>query len=223
MGGNCFTSRAFAALGRWRSRQLSRLIDDGGGSVVVNNPLMRIRIRKDNGSRLVVNGTIAFTPSLEGDERTTIHLCEGSTLKISGDFQIGNGVRIWLDKNASLFVGGRKNESGSGITCNSTILVRKKLVIGHDFVAAWQVFITDCDWHGISGRTPVAPTHIGDKVWIAHGASILKGTRIGDGCVVAAHSVCSGREYPANALLAGAPARVVREGMNWSREMSDSA
>lgn len=51
---------------------------------------------------------------------------------------------------------------------------------------------------------------IGNDVWIGHGAVILPGRSIGDGAVVAAGAVVT-KDVPAYAIVAGVPARVVKE------------
>ncbi len=50
---------------------------------------------------------------------------------------------------------------------------------------------------------------IGNDVWIGSGALILSGASIGDGAVVAAHSVVT-KPVPPYAIVAGNPARVVK-------------
>lgn len=52
---------------------------------------------------------------------------------------------------------------------------------------------------------------IGNDVWIGAGSVILKGARIGDGCIVAAGSVVTKGTYPANSLIGGNPASVLKE------------
>jgi len=54
------------------------------------------------------------------------------------------------------------------------------------------------------------PIIIGDFCWIGLGALILKGTRLGEGCIVGARSVVAAGDYPPFSLLVGIPARVVR-------------
>ena len=51
---------------------------------------------------------------------------------------------------------------------------------------------------------------IGNDVWIGHGAVILPGRTLGDGAVVAAGAVVT-KDVPAYAIVAGVPARVVKE------------
>lgn len=54
-----------------------------------------------------------------------------------------------------------------------------------------------------------APIIIGKNVWIGEYARICKGVSIGDGSVVAANSVVT-KDVPANCIVAGNPARVVK-------------
>lgn len=55
----------------------------------------------------------------------------------------------------------------------------------------------------------IRPVRIGNNVWIAPRCTILKGVTIGDNAVVATGSVVT-KDVPANTLVAGVPARVVR-------------
>lgn len=52
-----------------------------------------------------------------------------------------------------------------------------------------------------------APVVIGDNVWIGAGTIILPGVTVGSGSIVAAGAVVT-RDVPANALVAGVPARL---------------
>jgi acetyltransferase-like isoleucine patch superfamily enzyme len=54
------------------------------------------------------------------------------------------------------------------------------------------------------------PIVIGDYCWIGLGALILKGVRLGEGCIVGAHAVVNEGDYPAFSVIAGVPARVIR-------------
>lgn len=55
-----------------------------------------------------------------------------------------------------------------------------------------------------------APITIGEDVWICRGASILKGVRVESGSVVGANSVVT-RDVPARSVVAGCPARPLRQ------------
>jgi acetyltransferase-like isoleucine patch superfamily enzyme len=212
--------RAIAKVVRMmRSASLNRLIDEGGGKILLPNPWMRVSIRKATGARLILRGQLLLQPWIDGEARTVIDLAEGSLLEFAGDFEIGQGVRIVLAKKAVLSFGGRHLESASGISCDSIILVNNHIHIGADFICAWGVFITDCDWHNYNGQPPQEDVAIGDKVWISHHSTILKGSVIPDGCVIAAHSLVSGGDFTANSLVAGIPATVKATNIFWHRNM----
>jgi len=51
--------------------------------------------------------------------------------------------------------------------------------------------------------------NIGHNVWVGYGACILRGVSVGDNSIVGTNSVVT-RDVPANAVVAGVPARVIR-------------
>ena len=59
-----------------------------------------------------------------------------------------------------------------------------------------------------AGEGTVEDIWVGTGVWIGAGSMLLPGVYLEDGIVVAAGSVVTKGRYPANALLAGNPARV---------------
>lgn len=54
------------------------------------------------------------------------------------------------------------------------------------------------------------PVTIGKKVWIGSDSTILPGVEIGEGAIIAAGSVVT-KNVPRNTIVAGNPARIVRE------------
>jgi putative colanic acid biosynthesis acetyltransferase WcaF len=88
-----------------------------------------------------------------------------------------------------------------------TISVGDRSIIGEDvFLCTGTHDIYAADFHLVT-----KPIAVGRCVWIAAGATILPGVRIGDGAVVGAMAVVS-RDVPAGAVVVGNPARVVRIG-----------
>ena len=55
-----------------------------------------------------------------------------------------------------------------------------------------------------------APVIIGDAVWIGASATVLKGIKVGDGAIVARGSMVT-KDVPAYSIVAGNPARVVKQ------------
>ena len=124
-------------------------------------------------------------------------------------------------KPVKLGVWGREPHTGS-ITVGDYVLISPgtrisasdEVIIGDSVMMANSVYITDSDWHGIYDRTErsdaVTPVHIGDNVWLGDHCVILKGVTIGENSVVGANAVVS-RDVPANVVVAGNPAVVVKE------------
>ena len=66
----------------------------------------------------------------------------------------------------------------------------------------------DVDAPIISQGIDVRPVVIEDDVWIGHGATVLKGVRIGRGAVVAAGAVVT-RNVEPYTVVGGVPARLI--------------
>jgi acetyltransferase-like isoleucine patch superfamily enzyme len=143
---------------------------------------------------------------------TLLQLSPRSRVVLHGDMRIHTGGSIYLSEGAVLEMGSGYLNEDVRIGCYNHIK------IGHDVAIAEQVVIRDSDNHQLVGgpaHQPDAPIEIGNHVWIGMRATILKGVRIGDGAVVAAGAVVT-RDVPAYSIVAGVPARVVRENIRWS-------
>jgi acetyltransferase-like isoleucine patch superfamily enzyme len=88
------------------------------------------------------------------------------------------------------------------------------VVIGHSCMMASNSYITDADWHDIYNRN-LAPggsrsVVLEDNVWLGDGVIVCKGVRIGRNSVVGAGAVVVA-DVPSHVVVAGNPARVVKE------------
>jgi serine acetyltransferase len=110
----------------------------------------------------------------------------------------------------------------------SHIVAHHSIVIGDDVFTGPNVYITDQN-HGYAdpdvpiGRQWPSNTavSIGAGSWLGAGVIVLPGVCIGQNVVVAAGSVVRG-QIPDRCVIAGVPARVVREyvtGNGWSRPL----
>jgi len=94
------------------------------------------------------------------------------------------------------------------------IHAKNKIHIGDNCVIAANINIFDSNGHEliscnrVIGSDNPKPINIKNNVWIGMNAVILKGTTIGNNCVVAAGSVVKG-DFPDNTLIQGNPAKAV--------------
>ncbi|QAA35412.1 acyltransferase [Clostridium manihotivorum] len=100
----------------------------------------------------------------------------------------------------------------------ATIYSRNRIEIGSYTNIGGNVKILDNDFHPIDPEKrrendvdsiDSRPIKIGTNVFIGCNSIILKGSEIGDNCVIGAGSVVSGK-FPDNTVVAGNPARVVK-------------
>lgn len=96
----------------------------------------------------------------------------------------------------------------------SRISASDDITLGDGVMLANGAYITDSDWHTIYDRTVrderSYPVTIGDNVWLGDHATVLKGVTIGENSVIAARAVVT-RDVPANVVVAGSPAKVIKE------------
>ncbi len=107
---------------------------------------------------------------------------------------------------------GDKTVFGRNIVINSYLDVQ----VGAACIIADLVYITDFDHVFADLTVPIkdqgivkSPVRIGSDVWLATKVSVVRGTSIGDGSVVAANAVVT-RDLPQYSVAAGVPARVIR-------------
>jgi acetyltransferase-like isoleucine patch superfamily enzyme len=129
---------------------------------------------------------------------------------------IGDGVIIEVHAGACLDIGPE-----TFINPNARVIALESIRIGADCAVAWDVQIMDGDRHfflNAEGQQEknTAPIQIGDHVWIGARSLILKGAHIDNGAVIGAGSVVSGR-VGAGVVVAGNPAKVIREGVQWAK------
>ena len=134
-------------------------------------------------------------------------LGDNSTFKCN-DMKIHSGAKVSVAKNASLVLGSGYINNDCEIRCAESI------TIGENVAIANQVVIHDHDSHEIEGTPSSDPIKIGNHVWIGMRAIILKGVTIGDGAVVAAGAIVT-KDVPPNTVVAGVPAKVVKENVIW--------
>jgi len=97
-----------------------------------------------------------------------------------------------------------------------TISAFQHVSIGRECVIADRVMMIDFDHGMVEVDRPVRlqgiykrDVRVGNNVWIGYGACILRGVTVGDNAVIGTLAVVT-RDVPANAVVGGVPARVIR-------------
>lgn len=151
-----------------------------------------------------------------GDKGVSCHLTmlANSVLSISGSVTLHRGTNIVLHDGAHLSIGNQTYLNGASVDCS------QEVTIGEYCAIAEGVKIMDNSFHPITKngitKPSIAPVRIGNKVWIATNAIILPGVAIGDGAIVAAGAVVN-KNVPARSIVAGVPAKVVKENIDWKK------
>lgn len=126
-----------------------------------------------------------------------IHLGDHVTITIGKNFNTQN--KMWLNNL----------HSSSNVT------------IGSNCLFSHEVLIRPSDGHTIYNAetkellNPSKDIVIGNHVWIGQRAILLKGAEIPDNSIVGAGAIVNKKFTKQGCILAGSPARVVKENINW--------
>ena len=165
----------------------------GGGNEVVIHPNANLRN--------------VFLEFLGKDSKVYI----GENVSMQGQWCLGVGCTINI---------GSKTTSTNPVYI--TVAEHTTLSIGEDCMFATNNQIRTDDAHPIydvhtGKRLNISKdVTIGDRVWVAYGATIWGGAKIGSGSIVGAFSVVK-KHFPNNCVIAGVPAKVIRKDVFWER------
>ncbi|MCS0635641.1 acyltransferase [Streptomyces sp. LP05-1] len=205
----------FSSLTAWRRRMLSRAVHRGwhwvreAGAVTAEHP-GRLRFRRlGPGTRLAFPQGTVF-----GEEWIEL----GDHCIIAEQVTLSAGMLPGLDLGPEPVV---TLADGVVLGRGSHVVAEAPVSIGANTFCGPYVYITSTNHSYDDPHQPVGrqwpraePVRIGPGCWLGTGAVILPGARLGRNVVVAAGAVVRG-EVPDHAVVAGAPARVVRR---WDAE-----
>ncbi len=162
--------------------------------------LLKLRYR----GRLQTDGVCFICP------RVQLEIGPHAKLRIGRWAWIGHGCKIRVHEGEVAI--GAKTVIGQ----ECTISAYQHVSIGRECILADRVMLIDFD-HGVTEvERPIRlqgiykrDVHVGHNVWIGYGACVLRGVSVGDNSIVGTSSVLT-RDVPANAVVGGAPARVIR-------------
>jgi acetyltransferase-like isoleucine patch superfamily enzyme len=156
------------------------------------------------GRRLQTEGLCFICP------RVQLEIGRGATLRIGRWAWIGHGSKLRVHEGEVSI--GAKTVMGQ----ECTISAFQHVSVGRECILADRVMLIDFDHGVVEVDRPIRlqgiykrDVHVGHNVWMGYGACVLRGVTIGDNSIVGTSSVVT-REVPQNAVVAGAPARLIR-------------
>ena len=156
------------------------------------------------GWRWATDGMVFFGRSLE------LQIGRRGQIRFGRLVWIGDGTKIRCHEGVVEI--GAKTVFGQECTISAYHRVR----IGEQCVIADRAMFIDFD-HGVTEvERPIRQqgiykrdTIVGSNVWVGYGACVLRGVRVGDNAVIGTNAVVT-RDVPANAVVGGVPAKVLR-------------
>lgn len=151
-------------------------------------------------------------------------------IDIRGRRYIDFGTGFTTGRNCRMDVFDSKSRGKSLIFGNNVqlndnvhIVCEDSIIIGNNVLMASHIFISDCSHGSYKGDEndtpptippakrplPSKPIIIGSNVWIGEGVIVMPGVKIGDGCLIGAHSIVS-CDVPDNSVAVGSPLRIVK-------------
>lgn len=147
----------------------------------------------------------------------------------------GDGATVFLDERVVLTAGEVYCGPGSSIVLHGPVVATRspvidarnggRIIVAGDQLWAAGVYVATDDMHrledAVTGEriNPFGATiRIGHHVWLCRESVVTGHVEIADHVCVGLRALVRGQKVPPNVVLAGSPARVVREGTTWSFE-----
>jgi len=163
-----------------------------------------VLLKLRHGKRLQTDGICFICPGVQ------LEIGRHATLHIGRWAWLGHGTKIRVHEGEVSI--GAKTVMGQ----ECTISAFQHVSIGRECIVADRVMLIDFDHGVVEVERPIRlqgiykrDVRVGHNVWLGYGACILRGVVVGDNAIVGTSAVVT-KEVPANAVVGGAPARVIR-------------
>ena len=149
--------------------------------------------------KLIRGGDLQVAPVERFSPNVVFEMNKGAKVTLEKGVRVHSGTKIKVRKNAKLFMG-----ADAKINYNCIIACHDSVSIGEGTEFGPSVYVYDHDHDYRAGlkenKFLSAPVEIGKNCWIGANTVILRGTKLGDDCVVGAGCVIKG-EYPAGSVI----------------------
>lgn len=174
-------------------------------------PYRHSTIDIDKSASVLLHANIHINPQeVNGTKKEAILFVRpNGRLVINGAVRLLSGATLQVQQNASIDIG------QAYINHDATIIAANNMKLGNGLLISRNVTIFDSDFHTILDKdgnqiNTIKNIEIGDHVWVGVNATLLRGTKIGKGAVIAAGAVVGGK-IKEGTMAAGNPARSYSE------------
>ncbi|MBR6163319.1 hypothetical protein IKQ26_05490 [bacterium] len=126
--------------------------------------------------------------------------------------------------NCTVSIGQKTTANGLYICLGESA---SEVIVGDNCMISFEVEMSCTDTHSITDLQGNLLNkghfiHIGSRVWVCKRTTFLKDIAVKDDCVVAQNSVVTSCFDKTNCVIAGYPARIVKEGILWSSKRPEN-
>lgn len=175
-------------------------------------------------SKIIVKGKnnlIILEPGVRLNNCTINMSGNNAVLHIKRETYADKQIFHFEDNGCQILVGEKCILNGGQMSAAED---ERKIIVGSKCLFSSNIHIVTTDSHSIldlkskkrinKGEDVV----VGERVWITAGVSLLKGSAIAAGSVVGHKSVVTKKFVQENCVIAGNPAKIVKENIQWLAE-----
>jgi acetyltransferase-like isoleucine patch superfamily enzyme len=200
----------------------TKAISGSGNIISYKNSILTsvvFHIKGDRNYIQIAEGSLleGVTFSIRGDDHTIL---------IGRNCSFGPGSSMYLEDCRGVITIGENSTFGQVHIASTE--PGSKIEIGSDCMFANDIDIRTGDSHAIVSASTgerlnyAQDVMIGNHVWVAAHCVLLKGVHISDDSIVATGSVVTKKFNEKHIIIAGNPAIVVKEEINWTRQRTSA-
>lgn len=178
--------------------------------IIKNGEIKKTKIRCQENCDIEINNNVKLN-------NCTFILNNNSKI-IIGEKTVLNNTVIILEEDNFCYIGKNVNVGGMVISGKGK---NNFIKIGNNCLISTNVKIRNTDGHKIfkAGRiiNENLPVIVEDNVWIGEDVTILKGVTIFKGSIVGSKTLVNKSLKKRNCIIAGIPARCVKENISWEK------
>lgn len=193
------------------------IIDINAKTEIYGNNSQTFHVDGDNNQILIGKNCII--------RNTTFFIQESNNLiELEDDISVF-GAEFHIEQNSNcLKIGkGTTFHGRNGYPVHIALDEGSCIVIDEDCMFSNGIQVRSTDSHSIidmNGKriNYAEDIYIGKHSWVGLGCILLKGTNIAPHTVVAAGSICTSKFFQENCIVAGNPAKIVKQNIDWDRK-----